>query len=48
MLKFLCKFYISVICIYTKYINLQNRKNSTIVILDKIYAFFRDIALTKF
>ena len=28
--------------------NLQNRKNSTIVVLDKIYAFFSDIALTKF
>ena len=30
------------------YINLQNRKNLTIVQLDKIYAFLCDIALTKF
>ena len=30
------------------YINLQNRKKLTTVLLDKIYAFFCDIALTKF
>ena len=48
LLKILCKFYTSVICIYTKYINLQNRKNFTISQMVENTVIFSDIGLTKF